>query len=372
MNPKWIADRMGRIEASGIRKVFDLARSLPRPVNLSIGQPHFPVPQVLKDAAKKAIDDDRNAYSVTQGVAELLAVLRADIAARYPDADRPALVTSGTCGALMLALCSTINPGDEVIIFDPYFVAYPSLIQLAGGVPVVVDTYPDFQIDPDKFEKAITPKTKAVVFASPSNPTGVCLSEECLKGVARVAEKHGVLVISDEIYRMFNYDGPHRSVAEFLPDALVVEGLGKSYGVTGWRLGYAHGPRELVEEMTKLQQFTFVCAPAPFQYAAVEADKVDLTPHVDDYRRKRDRLIAELDPRFAPTRPGGAFYLFPRAPWGTGTEFVHKAITTEQLLVIPGGVFGLRDTHFRVSFAASDATISEGIEILNRLASSGG
>src|SRR6188768_2395868 len=155
----WIAERMSRIEASGIRKIFELGRGLKNPINLSIGQPHFDVPAPIKDAAKAAIDRGDNGYTLTQGIAELRAKLSLDVARRLPGQQREMLVTSGTSGAVMLALCATVNPGDEVILFDPYFVAYPHLVTLAGGTAVVVDTYPDFAISVDKVRAAITPRT---------------------------------------------------------------------------------------------------------------------------------------------------------------------------------------------------------------------
>jgi aspartate/methionine/tyrosine aminotransferase len=363
----WIADRMSRIEASGIRKIFELGRGLKDPVNLSIGQPHFDVPEPIKAAAKAAIDRGDNGYTVTQGIPELRSKLAAEVRARFPGQDREVLVTAGTSGALMLALCATVNPGDEVILFDPYFVAYPHLVTLAGGTPVILDTYPDFQIDVNKVRSAITPKTKAIVFSSPSNPTGVTTGPDTLRNLASVARERGVLLIADEIYRSFWYDGQFRSAAEGDPSVLVVDGFGKSYGITGWRLGYAHGLRRLIEEMAKLQQFTFVCAPAPVQHAGVAALDVDITGIVADYRRKRDFVCAALADRYEITRPGGAFYVFPKAPWGTGTEFVQEAIR-RNLLIIPGITFSRRDTHFRVSYAASDDKLRQGVDLLNQMA----
>ncbi|OWK46752.1 Aspartate aminotransferase [Fimbriiglobus ruber] len=147
----------------------------------------------------------------------------------------------------------------------------------------------------------------------------------------------------------------------------MIEGFGKTYGMTGWRLGYAHGPRAVIEEMTKLQQFTFVCAPSVVQYAGIAAMDFDVSGIVADYRRKRDLVVAGLRDRFEFAVPGGAFYLFPKCPWGTGTEFVTEAVR-HNLLIIPGGVFSSKDTHFRISYAATDETLARGIEILNRLA----
>ena len=363
----WISARSRRTELSGIRKVFELGKSLTDPINLSIGQPHFDVPDAIKAAAKAAIDADRNGYTVTQGAADLRDRLLADATAQYPGQDRSLVVTSGTSGALLLAILATVNPGDEVIIPDPYFVSYPHLVTLAGGTSVYVDTYPDFRVDPDRIAAAITDRTKMVLLCSPSNPTGVVADPDALKAIAELCAKRGVLLVSDEIYKAFHFDGPARSPAEWNPDTLVVEGFGKTYGVTGWRLGWAHGPKPLIEEMTKLQQFTFVCAPSALQAGGLAALDFDVTGIVADYRRKRDRIVAGLRDSFRFTAPAGAFYLFAESPRGTGTAFVTEAIR-HNLLVIPGGVFSRGDTHFRLSFAASDATLDRGIDVLNRLA----
>jgi aspartate aminotransferase/aminotransferase len=364
---RWIADRMSHIESSGIRKVFELARSLKDPVNLSIGQPHFDVPDPVKAAARDAIDRGRNGYTVTQGIPELLDKIAADLRRHYGHADRKVFLTSGTSGGLVLALLCTVNPGDEVIVFDPYFVMYPHLIHLAGGTPKYVSTYPDFQIDVDRARAAITPRTKAILVNSPANPTGVAATRDHLRDLAGLAREKNVLLISDEIYRTFCYDEPFVSPAEFNEDVLVIDGFSKSHGMTGWRLGFAHGPGRVIQEMIKLQQFTFVCAPSVVQWAGVTAWDTDVSGYVDEYRLKRDRIYEGLKDHFEVAKPGGAFYVFPRAPWGDGSEFVAEAIRNS-LLVIPGNVFSRQDTHFRISYAADDRTIDRGIEILNRLA----
>ncbi len=370
MHDQWIADRMRHIESSGIRKVFELARSLKAPVNLSIGQPDFDVPEPIKAAAKEAIDRGANAYTVTQGIPELRAKIQADYQARYHHQDREILITSGTSGGLLLALCCTVNPGDEVIVFDPYFVIYPHLITLAGGTPVYVDTYPDFVIDIDKVRAAMTPRTKAIIVNSPANPTGVVYSRECLRDLARLARERNVILISDEIYRAFCYDDlPYVSPAEFNHQTVVFDGFSKAYGMTGWRLGFAHGPKRIIDEMIKLQQFSFVCAPSMVQHAGIVAWDYDVSTFVSSYRAKRDRILDGLKNRFEIVQPRGAFYLFPKTPWGTGTEFVAAAIRNN-LLIIPGNVFSARDSHFRISYAADEPTLDRGIEILNRLARS--
>ncbi|QEL20194.1 pyridoxal phosphate-dependent aminotransferase [Limnoglobus roseus] len=366
MDPRrLLADRTRSIEVSGIRKVFDLGKSLKDPINLSIGQPHFDVPEAIKGAAKDAIDRGQNGYTVTQGLAEFRERIKADLKP-LGHADREVIITSGTSGGLLLAMMAVVNPGDEVIVPDPYFVAYPHLVTLAGGTSVYVGTYPNFQIDPAKIEAAITPRTKVILLCSPSNPTGATVPVAVQKQLAEIAARHNVLLLSDEIYKAFHYDTTPRSPAEFDSNVLVIEGFGKTYGMTGWRLGYAHGPKAIIDEMMKLQQFTFVCAPSVVQYAGLAAMDFDVSGIVADYKRKRDRLCAGLRDRFEFDVPGGAFYLFAKTPWGTGTEFVTEAVKNS-LLVIPGGVFSRKDTHFRISYAAKDETLDRGIEVLNRL-----
>jgi aspartate aminotransferase/aminotransferase len=364
---RWIADRMHAIEASGIRKIFELVRSLPDPVNLSIGTPDFDVPDPVKQAAHAAIDRGANTYTVNAGIPELREKILADVRYQYPHSDRELFLTSGTSGGILLALACTVNPGDEVIVFDPYFVIYPHLVTFVGGKAVLIDTYPDFALDVDRVRAALTPRTKAILVNSPSNPTGRVYAREALRDLALLAAQRGILLISDEIYRVFDFDGVFSSPAQFNEDVLVIDGFSKSHAMTGWRLGFAHGPRRLIDEMIKLQTYTFVCPPSMVQHAGLAAWDHDVSGHVADYRRKRDRVVAGLRDRYALVVPEGAFYLFPKAPRGTGTDFVTEAIRSN-LLIIPGCTFSARDSHFRLSFAVDDRTLERGIEILNDLA----
>ena len=368
MHP-WLADRTGKFDASGIRKVFDLAAKMVDPINLSIGQPDFAVPEAIKEAAVAAIRGDKNGYSVTQGIAELRERLQRQVDEQYNHADRRVLVTSGTSGGLVLAVLAMVNPGDEVIVFDPYFVMYPALVGMVGGKCVMIDTYPDFRIDPDRVAAAITPRTKMILLNSPANPTGAVAGEAEMGALAALAANHNIALVSDEIYHDFCYDAPFVSPAQYNEQAIVVDGFSKTYGVTGWRLGFVHGPTAIIDKMTTLQQYTFVCAPHPLQWAAVAALDVDVSEHIRAYRRKRDRLVAGLtEAGYSVTNPGGAFYVLPQVPEGagTGSEFVARAIENE-LLIIPGGIFSNRDTHFRISYAASDATIERGLAVLAEL-----
>jgi aspartate aminotransferase/aminotransferase len=368
-NHPWLADRTATFDSSGIRKVFDLAAKMKNPINLSIGQPDFPVPDAVKEAAIAAIRADKNGYSMTQGIPELRERLQARINAEYGHADRRVLVTSGTSGALVIAAWSMINPGDEVIAFDPYFVMYPALVSMVGGRLVTIDTYPDFRIDPDQLAAAITPRTKMILLNSPANPTGAVAGEAEVRAVAELAARHNIALVSDEIYRAFSYDAPFVSPAQWNEQSIVVDGFSKTHGVTGWRLGFVHGPAAIIDKLTALQQYTFVCAPHPLQWAAAAALDVDMGRQVAEYRRRRDLVVDGLvEAGYDVRRPGGAFYVFPKAPagYGTASQFVAQAIKQE-LLIIPGHIFSSRDTHFRISYAASEATLGRGLDVLTRL-----
>jgi aspartate aminotransferase/aminotransferase len=367
MEHPWIAQRMEHFDSSGIRKVFDLAATMSDPINLSIGQPDFAVPKEIQEAAVRAIHEGKNGYSPTQGIGPLGEALKSRINAQYGHSMREVFVTSGTSGGLVLAMMALVNPGDEVVVFDPYFVMYKSLIGMVGGKCVVVDTYPDFRIDLDKVAAAINKRTKAVLFNSPANPTGVVASEGEIRGLAQLTAERNIALVSDEIYSRYCYDGPFISPASYNPQTLVIDGFSKSHAMTGWRLGFAHGPAAIIQQMIKLQQYTFVCAPQPSQWAGVVALSVDTSEQIAAYRRKRDRIVAGLSEDYELVAPGGAFYVFPKTPWGTGQQFVHKAIENK-LLVIPGSIFSSRDTHFRISYAASDATIERGLEVLKKIA----
>lgn len=380
---RFITDRAHAIDASGIRRVFDLAAKLDHPINLSIGQPDFDVPQPIKDAAIEAIQGGFNRYTVTQGAAPIHDKVTQLIARQLPhwsvEGDNPfgTLITSGVSGGLVLAILTCVGPGDEVLIPDPYFVMYKHLVVLAGGRPVYVDTYPDFQLTPERIEPYITPKTKLLLFNSPSNPTGVVATPQVCQQVVELADQHGLLVLSDEIYDEFCYEKVDQvsglpicpTPAAYSHNLLLLRGFSKTYGMTGWRLGYAVGPRAIVDQMAKLQQYSFVCAPSMVQMAGVVALDQDMDQHVASYCRKRDRVIERLGPAFDLTRPGGAFYAFPKVPEHlgmTGTQFVERAIE-RNLLIIPGSVFSNRDTHFRISYACDDEMLERGMNVLLEL-----
>lgn len=362
-----LAARAAATDISGIRKVFDLAAGLKNPINLSIGQPHFDVPENIKESACGAIRDGHNAYTPTQGRADLLAAIHETLGNRYQPGEL--IITSAVSGGLNLAFLALLDPGDEILIPEPYFVMYKQLALMLGARPVYYNTYPDFKLPLHYIESLITTKTKAIVVGSPSNPTGAVYSAQELKDLADVLRRRGVIAITDEIYDLFCYDQEFASIADYYQDhTILLKGFSKSHAMTGWRLGYAAGPKEIIQTMAKFQQFTFVCAPAMAQVAGLHALKTDMTPFVAEYRKKRDLIYNGLLERgYKVNKPGGAFYIFPEVPWGTDEEFVAKCIENS-LLVIPGSVFSEQHTHFRISYAASDETIMRGLEVLGKLA----
>lgn len=387
-----ISKRCREIDASGIRRVFELGAKLKDPINLSIGQPDFPVPETVKRAAIEAISKNENGYTLTTGIPALRKRIAQELVedVGWPgDAGEPgsavgAIVSAGTSGALHLAMLALLSPGDEIIIPDPYFVAYPHMARICDGVPVFCDTYPDFRMTAARIEPLMTSRTRAVLLNSPGNPSGVVMSQRECEEVLELCRSRGVVLISDEIYDRFCFadalaecrvgragrrcPSPAR-VAGAHECVLLIRGFGKTYGCTGWRMGYAAGPRRLIDEMTKMQQYSFVCAPAPLQHGCLATFDCDMTPFVVSYARKRDEVMRRLAPLTEVVRPGGAFYAFVQIPARlgmTGRQFCDAAIE-RNLLLIPGEVFSRRDTHFRLSFATSDGTLQRGLDVLTSM-----
>ncbi|MFG0274688.1 MAG: pyridoxal phosphate-dependent aminotransferase [Phycisphaerales bacterium] len=388
-----ISSRAQSLDVQGIRRIFEQAASLNDPINLTIGQPDFPVPDAVKRAACDAIHADRNGYTITRGIPELrsriVSHLRADLGwdvsenlATHEDPERPSVfVTSGTSGALVLCALSMLNAGDEMIIPDPWFVLYPALAKLVGAKAVPCDTYPDFKLTAERVEPLITERTKFVICVSPGNPTGVTMTAQECRDLLDLCRAKGVVLISDEIYDEFAFSealdpSPERGRKHACPsparfdgaerDVVVIRGFGKTYACTGWRMGYVCGPGWLVSEMVKMQQYTYVCAPSMAQWACREAFDVDPRPMVEVYEKRRDMVIDALGDVCEIFRPGGAFYCFIRIPERlglTGEAFVKKMIE-KNVLVSPGGVYSRQDTPFRLSFAVEESRLRRGLELL--------
>jgi aspartate/methionine/tyrosine aminotransferase len=363
------ARRMGLVEASGIRAMFDLAQKARREgrlLDFSIGQPDFHAPPAALRAAARAATEGFDRYTSTQGLPELLDALRANL-----EKTRPVdglLVTSGASGGLVLTILALVDPGDEVLVTDPFFVSYKHLVRLAGGTPVFLDTYATgFKVTPAILERHRTKRTKLLIFNNPVNPTGAAYAPAEVRALAAWARRHGIVVLADEVYDRFCFDFPFEPFARHHDRTVTVGAFSKTYGMPGWRIGWLAGPKAWVERMMALQQYTFVCAPALVQRAALAALGVDMTKRIAPYRRKRDLVHALLARSFEVVKPQGAFYVFPRAPQEGGKAFATRAIGAG-VLVVPGGAFSLRDTHVRISYAAPDAMIRKGMDALCRLA----
>ena len=367
---RFIADKVAGVDVSGIRRIFDMAAAMTSPMDLSIGQPDFDVPEPVKQAAIDAIRAGHSGYTPTRGVPPLCDRISAAVTAEFPGWDPAVMVTCGVSGGLLLSLMACVNPGDEVLYGDPYFVSYKSLANLSGGKGVPVDLDDGFQPDPDRFAAAITPRTKLIVLNSPSNPTGVVHTAERVQAVAELARKHNLLIVSDEIYNMLCYEGRSPSPADFAPErTLLLRGFGKSYGMTGWRIGFAAGPPEIITSMMKIQQYTFVCAPHMAQYAVLTAMDTDMSSTVEAYQAKRDLVVGELEGAFDFVKPEGGFYVFPKAPakYASGTAFVEEAIA-HNVMIIPGSVFSEKDTHVRISYANDNRVLKKACTVLRSLA----
>ena len=366
----YIADRMNHIDASGIRKVFALAATMTDPINLSIGQPDYDIDDAVKQSLINAVQEGHNAYTQTWGIEALREACSEYYQGKFGVPLENVMITAGTSGGLFLALMTTVNPCDEVLIADPYFVMYKHLVNVLGGQAIPIDTYPDFKLTPERIEAAITPKSKLLILNSPSNPTGISLNAAELDAIAATAKKHDLLILSDEIYEGLHYDGAPDTIVGRYDNLILLNGFSKIAAMTGHRVGYAAGPEDIIQQMNTLQQYTYVCAPSAAQHAAVTALKIDHTHTVDAYREKRDLAYNLLSQNFQVQKPNGAFYIFPQAPEiggaCNGEKFVETVIANN-VLIIPGSVFSEKNTHFRISFAAKNEVIQKGIEVISGL-----
>ena len=361
------SNRVKKINSSGIRKVFHLAEQLKDPINLSIGQPDFAAEAALIESAALSMERGTNSYTATQGIEPLRELVKADYEFTENDS-RDVIITSGVCGGLALSYSILLDVADEVLIPEPFFCLYRDLAYLFDASPVYYNTYPDFSLKEEELERAYSKRTKALVLNSPANPTGYCLSEEELKIAVDFCKLHDIWLIYDEIYRDFCYDSKHVSPGTSYEKTIILNGFSKSHSVTGWRVGYAIAPKEAVSQMAKVQQYTFVCAPAPFQKALSELKNTINVFAKDLYRKKRDFICCSLSESLEFVEPGGAFYLFAQAPSGLSAEEFCVRAAEKNLLLVPGGdVFSARDSHFRLSFAATEDVLERGAVVINQL-----
>jgi aspartate/methionine/tyrosine aminotransferase len=363
MPPRTLSNRVINMKPSGVRKFFSLAASMDACIDLSIGQPDFEVFPELKNAACEAIKLNANSYTQSVG----LVPAREAIRSKYhldANSSHDVIITSGVMGGLFLSFASLLDPGDEILIPDPYFVGYKEAAHLLGAVPVFFDTYPDFSFSAEKVEPLITDKTKALVISSPSNPTGYVLSGAEIRELEDFCQTYGLYLVYDEIYETFSYDSVHQRPV-LRDTTIILNGLSKSHAATGWRTGWALASRALIEQFEKVQQFTYVCAPAPFQSIVPEALHSETQQILAAYRSKRNRVFDVLSGLMEILKPGGAFYFFPPVSGKTASEFSEELIQ-KKLLVIPGSVFSKQDTNFRLSYAVPDKVLDQALEILTQ------
>jgi aminotransferase len=376
-----ISDRANGLSPSGIRKFFDLLAGMEGVISLGIGEPDYSTPWHISEAAVKSLEKGYTMYTSNSGIPELRELTSKHLKEKYGvdyDPYGELLMTVGVSEALDLAMRAIINPGDEVIMTDPHYVAYDAAVILAEGVPVVVPTYPknNFAVEAKDIEAKITKKTKAILIGFPSNPTGAVMTRQKLLDLAAVAKKHNLMVISDEIYARLTYEGEHTCFAS-LPGVkdhtILLNGFSKAYAMTGWRIGYAAGPKEIIAAMTKIHQYTIMSAPTPAQVAAIEALKTgepDVVEMVEDYNRRRLVIVKGLNEIGLPCFiPKGAFYAFPSiTPTGlTSEEFSEALLTEEKVAVVPGSAFGKCGEGFvRCCYATSTADIEEALKRMER------
>lgn len=377
---KHLNEKASSIKPSGIRRFFDIANEMEDVISLSVGEPDFLTPWHIREAGITSLEKGRTRYTPNRGLMLLREEITRFMKRRYHLEYKPeseVLVTVGGSEAIDMALRCLISPGDEVIIPEPCFVCYDPMTRMAGGVPVSINTRAEngFRLTVDELENAITEKTKVLIFPFPNNPTGAVMRREHLEGIAEVVKKHDLIVLSDEIYSELTYgDKPHVSIAS-LPDmwerTIVINGFSKTYAMTGWRMGYAVGPKELIAPMTKLHQYAIMSAPTTSQYAAIEALRhgdEDIAEMRDQYDMRRRLLVDGLN-RIGLTcfEPEGAFYVFPsiKSTGMTSDEFCERLIYDKHVAVVPGSAFGeCGEGYIRISYAYS---IKHLTEALNRM-----
>ena len=360
-----INPRVQQIELSGIRKISNLVTNYPDAINLTIGQPDFPTPERIKEAAQQAITNDKTAYSMNAGLLELRQAASKFFADKYGFTYNPEteiIVTTGASEAMDVAFRLILEAGDEVIILAPSYTGYEPLVTLAGATPVYLDTtQTGFIPDPAQIEQLITPKTKAIVFNYPSNPTGVTIPRQTMDDLAATLAKHDIFIISDEIYSENTFEGEHRSFAQYpeLKDKLfLIHGLSKSHSMTGWRIGFLLAAAEWTKQAVKVHAYNTICASVPSQHAAICAlTQCQDTPAAmnPEYIRRRDYIYTRLTNMGLPTvKPNGAFYIFPSINIAnmTADQFAHRLLAEARVAVVPGTAFTqYGEGHIRISYA---------------------
>ncbi len=378
-----LSRRVAAVPPSGIRKFFDIAATMHDVISLGIGEPDFVTPDVVRQAGIASLTRGETRYTSNSGTAELRQAIVTKWAQLYGveyDPERETLVTVGGSEALYLVLMAILNPGDEVLVPEPCFVSYEPEVIFAGGTPIPIATQVDtlFQVTGAQLEAAVTPRTKAILINYPNNPTGAVLDMDRMAEIAAVAEKHDLIVISDEIYDRLVYAQPHvtfSSLPGMRDRTVIIGGFSKDYAMTGWRLGFALGPADILGLMRKVHQYTIMSASTTAQIAAVTAltdpaaeDAVNAMR--ESYNVRRKLLLAGLQSIGMPAfEPRGAFYVFPdiRVSGMTSEEFAMTLIEEERVAAVPGPAFGLGgEGYVRMCYATAQEKIEEALERMGR------
>lgn len=369
------------IKPSGIRKFFDIVSEMPNAISLGVGEPDFDTPWHIREEGIYSLEKGRTFYTSNSGLLEL----REEICKWYKrkynvdyDYRKEALLTVGGSEGIDIALRAMLDPGDEVIVPEPCYVSYVPCVELAGGVPVTIPlkNENEFRLTKEELLAAVTDKTKVLVLAFPSNPTGAIMTRKDLEPIADICKEKDIIVISDEIYSELTYGEEEHCTIGSLPDmkerTIIINGFSKAYAMTGWRLGYALAPALIAEQMTKIHQFAIMCAPTTSQYAAISAIKdgdKDIAKMRESYDKRRHFLLATFKEMGLPCfEPKGAFYMFPCIKeFGlTSDEFATKLLEEEELAVVPGTAFGdCGEGFIRISYAYSIDELKEAMERLN-------
>lgn len=383
-----LADNAKQLKPSGIRKFFDVAATIPGAISLGVGEPDFPTPWSVRDAAIKSIQKGITQYTSNGGLPELRKKIAEYMEERFSLSYEPlseVIVTVGASEGIDITLRALLNPGDEVLIAEPCFVSYAPCVRLCNGVPVPVscDFEHSFKLLPEAIEAAVTPRTKAILFNYPSNPTGAVMSEEELVAVAKVIKKYNLIALSDEIYSELTYSGKHVSIAS-LPGmqerTVILNGFSKAFSMTGWRIGFLCAPKELAGVILKIHQYVIMCAPTPSQYAALAAltegleDGFSVVEEMRNEYDKRRRFVYEsLKSMGLETfEPLGAFYIFPQvsALGLDGDGFAEELLAAQAVAVVPGSAFGtFGKDNVRISYAYSMRDLDRAIERIQKFIS---
>ncbi len=376
-----LSQKVLQLKPSGIRKFFDVANEVPGVISLGVGEPDFDTPYHIREAAVQAMQSGKTFYTANHGLLEL----RREICnytyrktgLKY-DPESQAIITVGGSEAIDIALRTIINPGDEILYIEPSFVSYLPCIVMADGVPVPIELKQEnrFRLTREQLKQAITPRSKALFISYPNNPTGAIMEREDLEALADVIIEHNLLVISDEIYSELTYGHEHVSIAS-LPGmkerTIMINGFSKNFAMTGWRLGYALGCQEVIEQMIKVHQYVIMCAPTVSQYGAVEAmadGEADAASMRESYNQRRRYLHHELQRLGLPCfQPEGAFYMFPDIrEFGMSSEdFAMDLLNEEKVAVVPGSAFGESGEGFvRISYAYSISELKEALARIER------